>query len=81
MTPGQVAEENVLTGTGKPPFHLKMTFQTFDVSGKPSVDGSLEYWWAGAEGSRWKSQLLLSAQSQTQDRKARQLTSSLARTT
>ena len=32
------------------PFHLKMSFQVFDMKGKPAEQGEMEYWWAGPEG-------------------------------
>ena len=42
---------NNLPADGKPPFHLKLSFQVFDVSGKPEEQGTLDDWWAGPEGS------------------------------
>ncbi len=39
-------EVNSLEGAGKLPFHLKLTFQLYDLNGKPSEQGTLELWWA-----------------------------------
>ncbi|MGA8940713.1 MAG: energy transducer TonB [Acidobacteriaceae bacterium] len=38
---------NDLDVEGKTPFHLGMTFQLFDMNGKPTKTGSVEEWWAG----------------------------------
>ena len=38
-------------GKEKPPYHLKLSFQIFDMSGKAQEEGTLEGWWAGADGS------------------------------
>ena len=43
-------DSNTLQRDGKSPFHLLMSFQVFDLKGKPSEQGKLEYWWAGPEG-------------------------------
>ena len=42
---------NNLCGKGKPPFHLKLSFQINDLSGKPEEQGTVDEWWAGPEGS------------------------------
>ena len=41
---------NRLQEPGNPPFHLKSTFQIYDLEGKPGEEGSIDYWWAGADG-------------------------------
>lgn len=38
---------NDLGMEGKKPFHLAMTFQLYDLSGKPAETGSLDTWWSG----------------------------------
>lgn len=43
-------EANTLQKDGSQPFHLKMSFETFDLEGKPAENGTLEYWWAGPSG-------------------------------
>ena len=52
LSPEAVVEANTLQGDGKRPFHLKLSFQTFDLEGKAADQGTLEYWWAGPDGSR-----------------------------
>ena len=47
----KVVEINNLCAKGKTPFHLQLSFQLFDLSGKPEEKGSLETWWAGDAGS------------------------------
>lgn len=41
-----VAANNLDVG-GKQPFHLGITFQLYDLDGKPGDAGSLETWWSG----------------------------------
>jgi TonB family protein len=43
---------NNLEVKGNTPFHLTMTFQLFDLKGKPKETGSLEEWWAAPGSSR-----------------------------
>ena len=38
---------NTLQKDGKSPFHLVMSFQVFDLNGKPSEQGKIDYWWGG----------------------------------
>ena len=52
LTPEAILAANTLQGEGKRPFHLKVRFQIFDLQGKAGEQGTLEYWWAAAEGSR-----------------------------
>lgn len=46
-----VLAANNLKSTGKPPFHLKLDFQVFGLSGKAEERGTLDAWWAGPKGS------------------------------
>ncbi len=46
----QLRTANNLELEGKTPFDLAMTFQLYDLDGKPTVTGSVEEWWA-APGS------------------------------
>ena len=41
---------NSLIGPGKVPFHLKFSFELFDLDGKQQEKGTLESWWAGPAG-------------------------------
>lgn len=36
---------NNLDNEGNTPFHLKMTFQLYDLAGKPAETGTVEEWW------------------------------------
>ncbi len=47
----KAVEANTLRAEGKPPFHLKLSFQIFDLKGKPEETGTLDEWWAGPDGS------------------------------
>jgi TonB family protein len=47
-----IVDANTLTKQGKRPFHLKVSFEIFDLQGKAADQGTMEYWWAGADGSR-----------------------------
>lgn len=49
---GKLAAANDLDLKGKTPFHLAMTFQLFDMDGKPTETGSFEEWWAAPGSSR-----------------------------
>jgi TonB family protein len=42
----QLSAANNLDNDGKTPFHLKMTFQLYDLAGKPAEMGTVEEWWA-----------------------------------
>lgn len=42
---------NTLELEGKIPFHLRLTFQIYDLSGKPQEQGTVDEWWAGPAGS------------------------------
>jgi TonB family protein len=42
----QAIAANSLDVEGKVPFHLKMTFQMYDLNGKESEAGTIEEWWA-----------------------------------
>jgi TonB family protein len=42
----QLSAANNLNHEGNTPFHLKMTFQLYDLVGKPSETGTVEEWWA-----------------------------------
>jgi TonB family protein len=44
---GKLVEVNNLDVKGNTPFHMGMTFQLYDLSGKPSATGSFETWWTG----------------------------------
>ena len=49
---GKLAASNDLELKGNTPFHLAMTFQLFDMDGKPTETGSFEEWWAAPGSSR-----------------------------
>ena len=49
---GKLASSNDLELKGNTPFHLAMTFQLFDMDGKPTETGSFEEWWAAPGSSR-----------------------------
>jgi TonB family protein len=49
---GELVAANNLEVKGNTPFHLTMTFQLFDMQGKPKETGSLEEWWAAPGSSR-----------------------------
>lgn len=42
-----VAKANAITGEGKPPFYLKLSFQIFKMYGSRGEAGTVEEWWAG----------------------------------
>jgi hypothetical protein len=42
---GKLVEANNLDVKGNAPFHLAMTFQMYDLKGKPAESGSFETWW------------------------------------
>lgn len=44
---GKLVAANNLDLKGNPPFHLGMTFQLYDIEGKPAETGSFETWWTG----------------------------------
>ncbi len=46
-----IVKKNELQGESKHPFHLKLSFQLFDLLGKAEEQGTLEYWWAAEVGS------------------------------
>jgi len=48
---GKLVAANDLDVKGNSPFHLGMTFQLYDLEGKPAETGSFETWWA-APGSQ-----------------------------
>ena len=48
---GKLVAANNLDVRGNTPFHLGMTFQLYDLHGKPSGAGSFETWWS-APGSQ-----------------------------
>jgi hypothetical protein len=43
---------NALTAEGKAPFHIKISFQLFDLNGKESETGTIEEWWVSPSVSR-----------------------------
>lgn len=43
---------NNLDIEGRTPFHLKMTFQLYDLAGKPGETGTVEEWWASPQSRR-----------------------------
>ena len=47
----KVVESNNLRAKGKAPFHLQLSFQLFDLNGKPRENGNLDDWWAADAGS------------------------------
>ena len=47
-----VAKANAITAEGKAPFHLKLSFQVFDMKGKPAETGTAEEWWYGVRNQR-----------------------------
>jgi TonB family protein len=55
----QIIEANSLDVKGKTPFHLKISFQLYDLQGKPTDTGTVEEWWAGPGASK----TLINAQS------------------
>ena len=48
----QIALRNSLVGEGKAPFHLKMSFQLFDLKGQPLEKGVFEAWVASPKAYR-----------------------------
>ena len=46
-----VVDANALQKDGKRPFHLKLSFQVYELNGKPGEKGTLDYWWAGPAGN------------------------------
>jgi TonB family protein len=42
----QIAEASSLTKAGSAPWHLVMSFQLYDLAGKPADQGTIEEWWA-----------------------------------
>jgi len=44
---GKLVAANNLDAKGNSPFHLGMTFQLYDLTGKPTETGSFESWWPG----------------------------------
>jgi TonB family protein len=52
LSPSLVVDANSLGKDGKRPFYLKVSFEIFDLQGGAADQGTLEYWWAGQEGSR-----------------------------
>jgi TonB family protein len=54
---GQLAAANNLDMKGNTPFHLGMTFQLYDLKGKPTETGSFETWWTGVGPRRTVVQL------------------------
>ena len=49
---GKLVAANNLDVKGNAPFHLGMTFQLYDLKGKPTETGSFETWWPGVGGRR-----------------------------
>jgi len=41
----KIQEANTLDREGKTPFHIKISFQLYDLNGKPSDTGDVEEWW------------------------------------
>ena len=48
----QIAAVNSLDNPDTKPWHLKVSYSTFDEAGKPSGTGMLEEWWAARNSSR-----------------------------
>ena len=48
----QLSAANNLDNEGNTPFHIKMTFQLFDLLGKLADTGTVEEWWASASTRR-----------------------------
>lgn len=48
----QLLAANDLEVKGKTPFDLAMTFQLYDLDGKPTVTGSVEEWWAAPRSKK-----------------------------
>lgn len=48
----QLFAANTLDQEGKPPFHVKLEFQLYDLEGKPSEKGTVEEWWASPKLQR-----------------------------
>jgi hypothetical protein len=48
----QLSAANNLDNEGSTPFHLKMTFQLYDLAGKPAETGTVEEWWAPPKSRR-----------------------------
>lgn len=53
----KLAAANNLDLKGNAPFHLGMTFQLYDLEGKPAESGSFETWWTGQARRRTVVQL------------------------
>lgn len=47
------AKVNGLAGLNDRPWHVKFTYQTFDVDGKPDRTGTLEEWWQSAKSYKY----------------------------
>jgi TonB family protein len=50
---GKLVAANDLELKGNSPFYLSMSFQLFDINGKPKETGTLEKWWAAPGSSRY----------------------------
>jgi len=48
----ELAKTNDIDGKGGASFHLKMTFQLFDIAGKPSEKGTIEAWSSSPRSAR-----------------------------
>ena len=48
----QLYSANNLAVPGALPFHLKLEFQIFELSGKPGAAGTLEEWWTSSNSKR-----------------------------
>ena len=49
---GKLVAANNLDVKGNTPFHLGMSFQLYDLKGKPTETGTFETWWPGVGGRR-----------------------------
>ena len=52
LSPESIVEANTIQRIGKRPFHLRVSFQIYDLQGKAADSGVMEYWWAGPDGTR-----------------------------
>jgi TonB family protein len=48
----QLQEATNLTRDGIRPWHVRMSFQLYDIDGKPAEKGTVEVWYAGKTGER-----------------------------
>jgi TonB family protein len=47
-----LSRANSLDAEGAQPWHLRMTFQLYDLAGKPKENGTIEEWWVSPQARR-----------------------------